>query len=159
MGREFTDPIYTLGVASAMKARETMIDVNGPITAFYDNCMQQGAAFRIDDAGKLQVTLPDELKANTFFQNEIVKRVSWLKELVELHGLMNRPLGPIDADRLRALAAKYGVELEWGRAELNGQDAGIFVWPDDQEGDADPDWQDPTVQESIDRSYPSPVTA
>lgn len=136
-----------------------MIELNGPITKFHANFQQQGVAFRIDDAGKLDVTLPGHLKANMFFQQEIVKRAAWLKELVELHGLMNRPLGPIDADRLRALAVKYSIELEWGRAELNGQDAGVFVWPDDQKGDADPDWQDPSVQESIDRSYPTRVAA
>ena len=134
-----------------------MIEVNGPLTTFYDNCKQQGVAFCIDDAGKLSVTLPHELNANTFFENEIVKRVAWLKELAEMDGLMDRPLGPIDVDRLRGLAAKYSYDLKWVRAELNGQDAGVFVWPDDQEGDADPDWQDPTVQDSIDWSYPSPV--
>ena len=70
-----------------------------------------------------------------------------------MDGLMNRPLGPIDADRLRGLAAKYGYELQWGRAELNGPDRRC-MWPDDLEGDADPDWQDPAVQESIDRPIP-----
>jgi hypothetical protein len=134
---------------------ETMIDLYGPIVTFYENCTKQGVAFRLDDAGKLDVTLPDHLKANMFFQQEIVKRAAWLKELVELHGLMHRPIGPIDADRLRALASKYGVDLEWARAELNGPDACKWVWQSDEEGAADPDWQDPAVQESIDRSYPS----
>lgn len=128
-----------------------MIETNGPIRAFYETSRQQGVTFTLDDAGKLQVTLPDELKANVYYQDEVVKRAAWLKELAEMDGLMNRPLGPIDVDRLKGLAIKYGYELTWQKIDI---ETGEIL---SSEGAAavDPDWHDPAVQDAIDRSYPS----
>ena len=57
-------------------------------------------------------------------QAAIVERRGWLVKLVELDGLLGRPLLADEAARCRALAAECGVDLEWSRAELNGPAAG-----------------------------------
>ena len=100
-----------------------MIDYGKPMRTFYANLKAWGFQLSLDDAGGLVVKSP-ATGCPPLLQAAIVERRAWLVKLVELDGLLGRPLLADDAARCRALAAECGVDLEWSRAELNGPTAG-----------------------------------
>ena len=100
-----------------------MIDYGAPMRTFYGNLRAWGFQLSLDDAGGLVVKSP-ATGCPPLLADAITQRRGWLVKLVELDGLLGRPLLADDAARCRALAAECGVDLEWQRMELNGPTAG-----------------------------------
>jgi hypothetical protein len=77
-----------------------------------------GIRFELDQAGALVVKDPDK-RLSPLVKEEIVKRRGLLVKLVELDGLLNRPLLADESARCRQLAQECGVDLLWERIDLN----------------------------------------
>jgi hypothetical protein len=88
------------------------------IRHFYNYMKAAGIRFELDRAGALVVKDPDK-RLSPLAKEEIVKRRGLLVKLVELDGLLNRPLLADESARCRQLAQECGVTLDWERLDLN----------------------------------------
>lgn len=91
-----------------------------PVGVFKRNLERWGFTFRVE-AGRLIVRKPDSLSVIPEpLVKEIAKRKTYLMMMVELDGLLDRPLFEDEAERCRQLAAALGVELEWTHNDFRG---------------------------------------
>jgi len=88
------------------------------IRHFYNHLKAAGIRFELDDRGALVVRDPDK-RLSPLTKEEIVKRRGLLVKLVELDGLLNRPLLADESARCRQLAQECGVSMDWERIDLN----------------------------------------
>jgi hypothetical protein len=88
------------------------------IRHFYEHMKAVGIRFELDRAGSLVVKDPDK-RLSPVAKEEIVKRRGLLVKLVELDGLLGRPLLADESARCRQLAQECGVTLSWERLDLN----------------------------------------
>lgn len=88
------------------------------IRHFYNHLKAAGIRFELDDRGALVVRDPDQ-RLSPLVKEEIVKRRGLLVKLVELDGLLGRPLLADESARCRQLAQECGVPLDWERVDLN----------------------------------------
>lgn len=90
------------------------------IKHFYDHMKAAKIHFGIDHAGALVVRDPEQ-RLSPLLKEEIVKRRGLLVKLVELDGLLGRPLLDDESARCRQLASECGIDLAWERVDLNSQ--------------------------------------
>jgi hypothetical protein len=88
------------------------------IRYFYNHLKAVGIRFELDGAGALVVRDPDK-RLSPLTKEEIIKRRGLLVKLVELDGLLNRPLLADESARCRQLAQECGVSMDWERIDLN----------------------------------------
>lgn len=88
------------------------------IRHFYNHLKAAGIRFELDDRGALVVKDPDK-RLSPLVKEEIVKRRGLLVKLVELDGLLGRPLLADESARCRQLAQECGVDLLWERIDFN----------------------------------------
>jgi len=88
------------------------------IRHFYNHMKAAGIRFELNQAGALVVKDPDK-RLSPLAKEEIVKRRGLLVKLVELDGLLGRPLLADESARCRQLAEECGVTLDWERLDLN----------------------------------------
>ena len=88
------------------------------IRHFYSYMKAAGIRFELDQAGALVVKDPDK-RLSPVAREQIVMRRGLLVKLVELDGLLGRPLLADESARCRQLAQECGVTLDWERLDLN----------------------------------------
>jgi len=88
------------------------------IRHFYNHMKAAGIRFELNQAGALVVKDPEQ-RLSPLAKEEIIKRRGLLVKLVELDGLLNRPLLADESARCRQLAQECGVDLLWERTDLN----------------------------------------
>ena len=62
----------------------------GKLWRFYENCKAIGYTFALSPAGAVEVTEPATFQ-NPVMRQEIAQRGRWLRDLVQLDGLLGRP--------------------------------------------------------------------
>ncbi len=90
----------------------TTLDYGRPMRTFYKNLKAWGYRLSLDAVGGLVVEAP-AAGCPPLLQQAIIDRRLWLVKLVELDGLLGRPLLEEDAARCRQLAKETGTTLSW----------------------------------------------
>jgi hypothetical protein len=113
------------------------LDFGKPMRTFYRNLKAWGFRLSLDAGGGLVVESPPA-GCPPLLAQAIIDRRAWLVKLVELDGLLGRPLLDDDAARCRQLAQETGTTLSWENYdfETNQIERDIF------NGEAAPDGYD-----------------
>ena len=90
----------------------TTLDFGKPMRTFYRNLKAWGFRLTLDAGGGLVVESPPN-GCPPLLAQAIIDRRAWLVKLVELDGLLGRPLLDDDAARCRQLAQETGTTLSW----------------------------------------------
>ncbi len=90
----------------------TTLDYGKPMRTFYRNLRAWGYTLTLDAGGGLVVQSPVD-GCPPLLAQAIIDRRQWLVKLVELDGLLGRPLLEGDAARCRQLAKETGTTLSW----------------------------------------------
>ena len=95
----------------------TRLDYGKPMRTFHKNLKAWGFRLSLDAGGGLVVESPPN-GCPPLLAQAIIDRRAWLVKLVELDGLLGRPLLDDESARCRQLAGECGVDLAWERLDF-----------------------------------------